>query len=356
MPIDQAIRSQGIGASEIAAVCGLDPRQDSYGLWLRKRGLVSDPEPTPRMRAGKKVERVIAELYAEENNRDFIPSPMTPDPSSDKGFVAWIDTTQVNPDRPFQVYTPDAFCGDIRTPQIKYYFGLDCKNVAWDQQKHWGEPGTDDVPEHILTQCHWSMSASELERWDVAAFFGGWDLRVFTVRKDAEIERILLAHAEDWWRRHMIEGIEPDITASETAGRYLRERFPKNRLNLRLATEPEESMLENYSLAKREREKWTKETADWQTKLEHAIGEHDGLECARGKVTYKLCKDTVGTDWEGVAKDLLAVLANPLRDMNGNCIEEIRGNADSYLASIVANHQIVTKRGSRRFYDGLEEL
>src|SRR5262249_36732423 len=163
-----------IGGSEIAAILGMDPRRDAYSVYVEKLGLIRRPAPGARMRWGKRIEQCIAQAYAEETNQQ----------------VEWIDETRVNRDREWQVCTPDAMVVDPNAAAWgrRYIRGVDAKNVAWDQAHLWGEPGTDSVPDPIFLQCQWYCSAEDLPWWDVAALFGGNDLRIYPIKRDPEIE------------------------------------------------------------------------------------------------------------------------------------------------------------------------
>jgi predicted phage-related endonuclease len=53
MAIDQAVRAQGIGASEISALFGMNPYQSAWDVWARKTGRLDgvDVPMNRRMRA-----------------------------------------------------------------------------------------------------------------------------------------------------------------------------------------------------------------------------------------------------------------------------------------------------------------
>jgi len=61
-------RQLGIGASEVPAVLGVDPRRGPLAVYAAKLGLATDEE-TPWMRRGRRLEPVIAEEYAEVTGR-----------------------------------------------------------------------------------------------------------------------------------------------------------------------------------------------------------------------------------------------------------------------------------------------
>ncbi len=58
-------RSTGIGASEVAALLGLDPRKTPLSLWLDKTGNAPPFEGNRFTEMGQRCEPVIADAYAE---------------------------------------------------------------------------------------------------------------------------------------------------------------------------------------------------------------------------------------------------------------------------------------------------
>src|SRR6266849_2028048 len=97
---DSTITALAVGGSEIAALVGLDPNRDAFSVYAEKLGLVEPAPPTPRMRMGKKLERIIAEVYAEETGQ----------------CIAWCDRTMQHVDRSWQVFTIDAFVLATESP------------------------------------------------------------------------------------------------------------------------------------------------------------------------------------------------------------------------------------------------
>ena len=201
--INVELRAQGIGGSDVAAIVGLDPRRDAFAVYADKLGLVERSEPNARMKWGKRLERVIVDAYSEETGRSTI----------------WIDETRRNPAREWQVYTPDAMC----TAMLR---GIDAKNVSFDQAAKWGEIGSDLVPDSIALQCQWYCSSADIPVWDVAALFGGNDLRIYTVNRDPEIEAALLEEAENFWKNHGLARVPPPIGSSATAATTRRHCSP----------------------------------------------------------------------------------------------------------------------------------
>ncbi len=266
MPVDVALRSKGIGASEIACVVGLHPTRSAFDLWLAKTGQVEQEDfaSNPRVRWGRLLEQAIAQGYAIETNRE----------------IEWFDKTILGR-HPYQVLTPDAFV--VHEP-----IGVDCKNVAWDQAGKFGEPGTAEVPDRIALQCHWSLSAlPERERWDVAALFGGHNLKVYIVVRDEEVEAMLVEAGERFWVDHVLNGKAPEITATDSTLEWLKKRFPDNDGALRTPTLEEEDLLNCYRLADEEFDIAEKNKKDLEARLKFAIAESEGFIWSGGTVTFK---------------------------------------------------------------------
>jgi predicted phage-related endonuclease len=350
--IDEELRSKGIGGSEVAAIVGLDPRRDAFGVYGEKLGLVKRAPPSARMKWGRRIERVIAEAYGEETGR----------------AVVWDDHTIANPIRPWQLMTPDAFVwfpgpgASWIAPNVEY--GLDCKNVSWDQAPKWGAAGTEQVPEWIACQCHWYCSAADLPYWDIAALFGGNDFRIYRIYRDTEVETLLLIEVEKFWRSHVLARVPPPMGCSQAAADYLKQRFPKNIRELRLAEPEELSLLAQLKRARADFDRAEARKDTLELLIKQAIGDADGLLFplgAKGKVTWLRNKDSIGTDWEGVASDLCLAIGAllPIAESAYQCPEWVQWarteETDLVMErareltrpDLIAAHQVVTREGVR---------
>ena len=315
--IDAQLRAKGVGGSDIAALVGLDPRRDAFAVYADKLGLVEREEPTARMRMGKRLERVIAEAYGEETGQ----------------VIVWSDLTLCHPERTWQVYTVDAY---VEIPAIGV---LDAKNVSFDQSPLWGDAGTDQVPDWIACQCQWYCSGTGLPWCDVAALFGGYDLRIYRVNRDADIEETLLEVAERFWNQNVLKQVAPPIGHSDVANRYLRQRFPKNVSNIREATPDEINLMLLYKQARAVFTEAQARKIEAENAVKEAIGSSDGLkDPVFGTVSWKFIQPTKGVDWEAVARAIVSDLNDgvfPAKDLPR--IEEY-----------AEMHQMIKREGYRR--------
>jgi predicted phage-related endonuclease len=286
---DAAIANLGIGGSDIAALVGLDPRRDAFDVYAEKMGLVEPQPPTTRMRAGTYLEAGILRWYGEETQQELVLD----------------NVTRQHPERPWQVYTCDAFALSDAVAMPHWAGVVDAKLVSLDQLNRWGEPGTDVVPDHIALQAQWYCSATKLPWCDIAALIGGNDLRIYRLHFDAEVEVALLTRAQDFWERHLVPGVAPIIGSTNTAKTYLQQRFPRNTEAVRVATAEEVTLMGYLREAKAEADRAIARKVAIENQIKAAIGDAEGLvDDALGKIAWKLTKDTEGVDWEKAFRGL----------------------------------------------------
>jgi putative phage-type endonuclease len=302
-------RTNGIGSSDIAAIVGESPYATAFDVYASKTGLFKpEDNPSPRMLMGKKVERFIAELYAEETGKP----------------ITWLDTLHRHPAREWQLFTPDFIRRDEE-------IGGDAKNVAADQAWKWGTSDSRTIPAHIEIQAQWMMSGFNWPQWDIAGFFGGNDFRVSPVYRDAEVEGLLLEAGERFWKDNVLKRVPPALQVSDATKAYLAKRFPENKGKIRKATEEESYIIEDCKVARIAFELAEETKGSIENQIKQLIGDDDGIEVAGGKVTWKRCQDTMGTDWEAIARGLLSRYGTQTAEL------------------IIKLHGVVAKKGSRRF-------
>lgn len=275
-------RSTGIGASEVAALLGLDPRKTPLSLWLDKTGNAPPFEGNRFTEMGQRFEPVIADAYAER-----------------EGVELETCGTTRHPDLPHVFATPDRrVVGTNRLVECKAVFSPRIM-VAF------GEDGTSDYPEHFAVQAMVQAAVMDAEDVHLAALLGA-DLRVYRVPRDHDRERRLLDLIDAWWQRHIVGGERPPMDGSEAAKAYLDRLFPKNQRMLFEAETPGaielvRRVLESHTAKKAAEEEFEAAKQD----LQFLIGDADGIHAdGIGKVSWKRANGSLKTDWEAVAREL----------------------------------------------------
>jgi putative phage-type endonuclease len=288
-------RRNGLGASEVPAILGLDKYKSGLDIWLEKRGM-AEPRPgdTIQQTVGRFAERMIAEMYAEQTGAVLVTVPTFRHPQ--------LDTLFASADR--MVVGMDA---------TDWLMPVEIKNRGGIPQG-WGDAGTDLIPEAVAVQVHVQMACYNFARADVAALLGGNDFRIYTLHRNKDIEAYLLEQAATWWQRHIVEGIEPDI-AGPNAGDYLARKFRSHTEVVTKADEPTALILGALATARAELKEIESEKERLELLVKAAIGENKGIEAPAGKALWSLTKDSQVIAWEGVARNLATTLGDAGADI-----------------------------------------
>jgi hypothetical protein len=115
------------------------------------------------------------------------------------------------------------------------------------------------------------------------------------------MDETLIATAESWWNRHIIQGIEPDVDGSEETRRYLAEKARKAR-GIKIQATPEIiSWAERAAEAKARKDDAEKAEAEAKAHLMQLLSEADGALADGLSVSWVRSKDKETVDWKSIA-------------------------------------------------------
>jgi predicted phage-related endonuclease len=180
--------------------------------------------------------------------------------------------------------------------------GVDAKCLRFFREG-WGEPGTDEVPRHVLCQAHHFNMLFGTEVWYVAALGGGQEYREYEIPHDPEMDELILDTLRDWWDRHIVQGEAPPIDGSSGAAEYLKQKHPRETDDVRVATPQEVSMLERYRALQASKATMEAELAELENRIKELVGDSEGITWEHGKVTWKEAKGRTRFDKKRFAKD-----------------------------------------------------
>lgn len=271
-------RSTGIGASEAAAVLGLDRFASPADIWARKVNAAPEPEERMPMRLGKMLEPIVAELYSERTGLKVR-----------KRSRAYYD-----PQHPY-LYAHVDRLADGRVVEIKTTSRLG---------EEWGPDGSSDIPVHVMVQALLQMRYTRRPRADVAALLWGRDLRLYQLEYDAALADDIVDRLAGFWIDYVATGTMPPVDGSDATTAFLRRRFPMDD-GTTLALEPAQLPLVTRLMAARadeERARLEKQAAE--NELKALMGEASTLSYPTGQITWR--SYTVKTTaWQYIA-ELLA--------------------------------------------------
>ncbi|WP_288400686.1 lambda-exonuclease family protein [uncultured Acinetobacter sp.] len=201
------VRKQGIGSSDAATACGLNPYMSMLELWMIKTGrmqqnIEDESAGYAPLYWGKQLEPLVAEYYSmHTNNKVRRVNAVLQHPDEDKHFMlANLDYAVVGNDE----------------VQI-----LECKTVGEYGAKLW----RDGVPLYVLCQVQHQLAVTGKQVAHICALICGHETRIFKVTRNETVIKYLI-NAERYFWECVEKDIPPDVDASESAAKALQLLYP----------------------------------------------------------------------------------------------------------------------------------
>ena len=181
-------RKEWIGSSDVAAVVGVSPFASAYDVWLEKTGkLAEEPPSNDAMDAGNWMEPAIlnfaeSELGELQRDPDTIRHASIP-------MASHVDAIALKTNEPVEAKNVD-----LMSPLFKSF----------------GEPGTDQVAEYVITQATAHMMCMQVTtQCHVPVCLGG-RFAMFYVPWNPELGDFIGAAVVTFWDKHVKADIPPE--------------------------------------------------------------------------------------------------------------------------------------------------
>ncbi|MEZ2901829.1 YqaJ viral recombinase family protein [Acinetobacter terrestris] len=274
------IRRQGIGSSDCAAACGLNPYMSMLELWMIKTGRVKqniedESEGHAPLYWGKRLEPLVAEYYSMHTNYKV------------RRVNAVLQHR--DPDKHFMLANLDySVVGDADV-QI-----LECKTAGEHGAKLW----RDGVPLYVLCQVQHQLAVTGKQAAHICVLICGHETRIFKVtRSESVIQHII--NAERYFWDCVEKDTPPDADASESAAKALQLLYPKHvPLSTKDLSEDEQAnqQFEQLIRVRNQVEKSQEQFNLLKHQLQAKIQEAERATFKAGSVTWKKAKDSVSLD------------------------------------------------------------
>lgn len=292
-----ASRREGITGTDIAAIIGVSPYRSAIDVWLDKTGQAPPFVGNVATQWGNALEPLLRADYEQRHRmRVEVPGTLT------------------HPTKSWWKGSPDGICyasGDT-TPQR----GIELK-VHNDRALWWlgyGDPGTDEVPPHELTQALWYMPLIGVERMDLVCFNGA--PIEYVIERDDELLAMLEERAERFLVDNVRAGVPPEPDGSKSYDAWIASRFKaRNAAASMLDVTADVTVRTAIDRLREVRGFLTTYEAE-ESKLEQAlklvIGDHAGItfpgDRKAAQITYKQAKDSPSADYEAIAAEIRTTL------------------------------------------------
>lgn len=257
-----------VGASDAPIILGLSPWQTPFGLWVQRTQGVESEDSNVTKR-GRHLEQGLLRWTAEETGATEVEDGI---PLSEPGLSG---------PEPFMSCRPD---GGLLIDRV--WEGAEIKTSRLVTE--WGK-GEDEIPLHYLAQVQWQLACMPgCPAVRVGAYLPVQDqLKTYRIERDEDLIASMIESVGEWFYKHIVQGIAPDVDASPAAASYLHQRFGAGTGRLRNAS-PEETRLVLDLAAAKAATKAAKSVEDLlANRLREAIGDDDGLTFDGAKATWK---------------------------------------------------------------------
>ena len=280
------IRRQGIGSSDCAAACGLNPYMSMLELWMIKTGRVKqniedESEGHTPLSWGKRLEPLVAEYYSMHTNYKV------------RRVNAVLQHR--DPDKHFMLANLDySVVGDADV-QI-----LECKTAGEHGAKLW----RDGVPLYVLCQVQHQLAVTGKKAAHICVLICGHETRIFKVtRSESVIQHIV--NAERYFWEFVEKDTPPEADASESAAKALQLLYPEHiPLSTKDLSEDEQAnqQFEQLIRVRNQVEKSQEQFNLLKHQLQAKIQEAERATFKAGSVTWKKAKDSISLDSKALLK------------------------------------------------------
>ncbi len=280
------VRKQGIGSSDAATACGLNPYMSMLELWMIKTGRVQqniqdESSGHAPLYWGKQLEPLVAEFYSmQTNNKVRRVNAVLQHPDPDKAFMlANLDYAVVG----------------NQEVQI-----LECKTAGEYGAKLWRE----GVPLYVLCQVQHQLAVTGKQAAHICVLLCGHETKIYKVTRNEQlIEQII--HAERTFWTCVENDIPPAVDASESAAQALQQLYPEQTplsvtdlSQLQSANQLFDQLIEEKNQIEQHQHNFD----ELKHQIQALMKDAERATFATGSVTWKKAKDSVSLDSKALLK------------------------------------------------------
>ncbi|MEU4133609.1 YqaJ viral recombinase family protein [Streptomyces wuyuanensis] len=283
-PADEwhAVRKTGIGGSDIASICGLNPYTSPLEIWLKKRG-----ETVPRAdnailseaaEMGHELEPIVARRFTKQTGLPAIDNP----------------GTLRHPTVPYMLVNLDR-----ATIENQEMGALELKTRSSYALNEW----LDEIPGDVQVQTQWQLAVTGWQFAYVACLIGGQRTIVHRLQRDEQMITDLITIADEFWG-WVQTGQQPPLDGSKATGELLDRIHPQPLQDFVVADATEvEHWLKQRAHAKEAIAAADLALTDAENHLKHIAGDAAEVHI-RGELAYSWRPRRGQISWKTAALEL----------------------------------------------------
>ena len=254
------IRTKGIGGSDAAAACGLNPWKSKASLYLEKTGQVVKDFDNEVMRQGRDLEDYVAKRFTEATGKK----------------VRRNNFMMASKEHPFLL-------ADIDREVVGENAILECKTTSSYAKDKWDDGA---IPINYELQCHHYMMVTGAEKCYIACLIFSTDFIIREIERDEEVIEMLKAQEVDFWENYVLASQMPAPDGSAEYDTALKDRF-KGGLDDQIELEVSEMDFRSYLETKSLIKDLETNTKEFEQNIKLQLGDHDYGATNFLQVSYK---------------------------------------------------------------------
>ncbi|AOZ92282.1 YqaJ viral recombinase family protein [Paenibacillus crassostreae] len=245
-------RRDGIGGSDLAAICGISKWRSPMHLYLEKLGEAPLEKMGEAAEWGTRLEPLIADKFASEHPEWAI---------TEKKVI------YCHPEHRWALGNIDRM---IICPKRGRGI-LEIKTASEYLLKEWNDG---NIPDYYYVQLQWYMFVTGLDWGYFATLIGGNKYREYEVIRDDDLIVQLLRLASEFWHHYVLAGNCPPVDGSEACTILLNRLYPDAKGNTVIPLE-EIVQIETYFDHKRELKILEETIAEIENQFKVLMGSHE---------------------------------------------------------------------------------
>ncbi len=201
-----SLRRTGIGGSDAATICGLNPYSSLIQLWADKTGRLPQKEDNEAMRIGRDLEEYVAARFSEATEKKV----------ERRNAI-------------FQHDRYDFITANIDRKVVGENAGLECKTTNMFNRSDF-EDG--EIPQYYYCQCMHYMNVMGFDKMYLAVLVMGKAFYWFEIPYDVNEGEALLKMEIDFWNNYIVPDVCPEPDGSDSARQTLEALFNKRYDNM----------------------------------------------------------------------------------------------------------------------------
>ncbi len=172
--------------------------------------------------------------------------------------------------------------------------------------KGWGPSGSDDFPVYVAAQTQTALTVRDRKRAVVIACIGFDDHRLYNCNRDDDVCGVIRSKVDAFWNGHVLPGIAPEPTTLEN----VKLLYPRSAAVTKQAPDEIVAYLNRLVVLDAQQAMIDFDRDVPKLRITEYFGEADTLVDQNGQIiaTWKSPKDSLKTDWEQIARDMMRPL------------------------------------------------